>query len=494
MLDRELQKADRVSRVMTPVAPWRAAGGRRPRDAASRGVRLLLAVGLLTAAFGLVPAGPAAAASPSIAITSPTDGSVTNDPTPTFSGTTDDPFEELTEDPNEITISVYAGTSVSDAPVQTPVTMTPGAEKTTWSLGLVQALAPGTYTAQAEQRDFFLGTGTSQPVTFTVDTAAPTVSLTSPANGSTTTGSSASVAGSAGTAAGDSSVVTVHLYAGPQVGQQPLESVSVQRSGEAWSAVLGGLVAGGSYVVQADQGDGAGNVGVSPPVGFTVATLGGPPAPTLPQASFRWFPAVPRVGEQVSLVSSSTDAGSALTAFAWSLAPTGSFAAGKPVLTTVFRSPGTHTVRLQVTAADGLSSTATGAVRVLRAHIALMQPFPVVRIAGILRASGVDVGLLTAQVPVGARVTVSCRGGACPARSETRLAASGSRRGGETLVLVRFRDFQRYLRAGTVLEIRISKRGRIGKYTRFAIRRGLPRRSDRCLSPTGSKPIACPSS
>jgi hypothetical protein len=49
------------------------------------------------------------------------------------------------------------------------------------------------------------------------------------------------------------------------------------------------------------------------------------------------------------------------------------------------------------------------------------------------------------------------------------------------------------LRAGVILEIRVSKPGQIGKYTRFAVRRGrLPVRLDTCLEPAGIKPMACP--
>jgi len=61
-------------------------------------------------------------------------------------------------------------------------------------------------------------------------------------------------------------------------------------------------------------------------------------------------------------------------------------------------------------------------------------------------------------------------------------------------VLLAFRRFERSLPAGVSLEIRVSKRGEIGKYTRFAIRRhGLPSRTDACLRSTSPKPIACPS-
>jgi IPT/TIG domain/Immunoglobulin I-set domain/Immunoglobulin domain len=120
-----------------------------------------------------------------------------------------------------------------------------------------------------------------------------------------------------------------------------------------------------------------------------------------------------------------------------------------------------------------------------------MLPFPVVRIAGSENASGVKISLLTVQAPGGAEIAILCRGRGCP-KTESRVMASG-RRAGTTLV--EFRRFERSLRAGAVLEIRISKGGEIGKYTRFTIRRGKPpARVDTCLSPTGITPMVCPSS
>jgi hypothetical protein len=61
--------------------------------------------------------------------------------------------------------------------------------------------------------------------------------------------------------------------------------------------------------------------------------------------------------------------------------------------------------------------------------------------------------------------------------------------------VVQFHRFERSLPDGVVLQIRISKPGEIGKYTRFAIHRGhLPERVDMCLGPAAGKPLVCPSS
>ena len=122
-----------------------------------------------------------------------------------------------------------------------------------------------------------------------------------------------------------------------------------------------------------------------------------------------------------------------------------------------------------------------------------MAPFPVVRIAGVLTSSGVNISLIAAQAPRGARVRITCRGRGCPTAAESRLIGSSSLRHRASVLV--FPRFERSLAAGVILEITISKPGSIGKYTRFTIRHGkLPRRVDGCLDPAGFKPIACPTS
>jgi hypothetical protein len=192
-------------------------------------------------------------------------------------------------------------------------------------------------------------------------------------------------------------------------------------------------------------------------------------------------------------VSTSTDTASPITAFAWALTGDGAFHAGGQLLTTSFSTPGSHVVRLRVTDANGLSSVATQTIQVTSAPLILMQPFPIVRIAGSVTSSGVHLRLLTAQAPVGARVTVSCRGRGCPAKSQGQVALSRKRNA--STVVVEFRRFERFLPAGVILDIRISKPGNIGKFTGFRIRRGkLPLRVDMCLDAAGVSPLVCPSS
>ena len=116
------------------------------------------------------------------------------------------------------------------------------------------------------------------------------------------------------------------------------------------------------------------------------------------------------------------------------------------------------------------------------ARAALLDPFPLVRIRGRFTPSGARVTLLTVRAPRGVTIVVRCRGVSCPVR---RLARPAS--------LTRLRRFERVLRAGTRLEIVVTKPGYIGKWTTIVIRRGAPpRRSDRCVYPGARRAAACP--
>jgi hypothetical protein len=448
---------------------------------------------------------------------------LSNDMMPSFTGSA--------SGTNQVIVEIYEGAAVTGSPISYAEAIPAGGG---WASGTASPALPSgrhTYTAVATQEESSLienVLGESLPVTFTVDATPPQITLTSPANGSSASGSSQIVSGSAGTAEGDQPAITIQLFAGSTTAGQALEAITVQASKGGWSATFGGL-SPGTYTARAEQRDDAGNIGHSELATFTLTTPAvvtpptqssqpettpTPPPATTPEqslqpattpteptpatppaASFQWFPSAPYAGERISLVSTSTDAASPISGFAWSLVGGGAFNAGAPVITASFSTPGDHVVQLRVTGANGLTSIATETIPVSSPALILMQPFPVVRIAGSESASGVKIGLLTVQAPVGATVSVACRGPGCPAKAEDVVAAS--RRGKSTagVILIAFRRFERSLRAGAVLQIRVSERGQIGKYTSFAVRRGkLPARVDTCLSPTGVEPIVCPSS
>lgn len=125
----------------------------------------------------------------------------------------------------------------------------------------------------------------------------------------------------------------------------------------------------------------------------------------------------------------------------------------------------------------------------------LMSPFPLVRISGTLTATGARIRLLTVRAPRGAlvRVTVSpaCSAKRRAARRCRVLQAAGTVGRRE---VIGFRSVERAYRSGTVIVVRVWSADRIGKYTRFTIVRGkAPRRVDQCLVPAATRGSRCPS-
>jgi hypothetical protein len=127
------------------------------------------------------------------------------------------------------------------------------------------------------------------------------------------------------------------------------------------------------------------------------------------------------------------------------------------------------------------TSTARAFSSVTPAAPAFLRPFPVVRIRGFFARRGARITLLSVRGPRSAKVEVSCRGRGCPVRHLALARAD-----------TRIRRFERFLRAGILLQIRVTRPGRIGAYTSFLIRaRRSPLRRDRCLSANGARPIRC---
>jgi hypothetical protein len=408
------------------------------------------------------------------------------DATPSFTGSAD-----ISADAKpEVTLKIWRGTSASGSMVESASAAAKGAA---WSLGPVGALVDGTYTAQAEQPSVANPAGVSETTTFTVDTLAPQPTLSAPAE---STGLE-TVSGTAGTASGDLPQVTAELFVGDTTEGGPIETITVldNQSTGAWTATFAGLAAG-RYTVIARQSDEAGNTGSSAPQTFTVSAPPAAPtpaAPTPPVASFTWLPATPTVGQSVSFVSKSTDVSSPITAFGWDMAGNGPFAPGGALMTATFATAGAHTVRLQVSDALGQSSTVAETVNVAPRTLTLMQPFPIVRIAGAETAGGARIKLLSVQAPPTAKVAVTCKGRGCRTKTETRVVTASSKRRAGAITLA-FPRFQRALGAGAVLRISITKNGQIGKFTSFTIRRRkLPVRVDACLRPPSTRPSPCPS-
>jgi hypothetical protein len=105
----------------------------------------------------------------------------------------------------------------------------------------------------------------------------------------------------------------------------------------------------------------------------------------------------------------------------------------------------------------------------------------------------VKLKVLSVQAPAGATVTVTCTGKGCPAKSQVRVVPTLKSKAAAVPVLV-FPRFQRSLPPGVALVVRVTHAGQMGKYTRFAVRRGkLPVRADACVNATEAKSVPCTS-
>jgi PKD domain-containing protein len=212
-----------------------------------------------------------------------------------------------------------------------------------------------------------------------------------------------------------------------------------------------------------------------------------------PEASFSFSPQDPRAGQEVRFESSSCDPDGRLTRQAWDLDGDGAYDdAEGPVATQTFAGPGPRTVGLEVTARGGATATRRRTVTVDTIYALprpdrdrLMSPYPIVRLAGSLTANGARISVLSVvRAPRCALVTVSCKGRSCPAKRARGYMGRNT---------LRFRRFERRLRAGTRLTVRVSKDDLIGRYTQFRIRKNkAPTRRDRCLRPGEQAGSRCP--
>jgi PKD repeat protein len=215
-----------------------------------------------------------------------------------------------------------------------------------------------------------------------------------------------------------------------------------------------------------------------------------------PVASFRWSPTVPRANEPVAFTSTATDADGRVVEQYWDLDGNGKFDnGGGATALRSFAAPGTYLVGLRVVDNDGSSSmvslpisvapgpsTAVPTIVNQQTGLRLMNPFPIVRIAGRFTSGGTRIKLLVVDAPRGAKVSIRCRGGGCPFKKQVRPAA-----------LVRVKKLERVLRAGATVKVYVTQRGLIGKYTRLKIRAGKPpARTDLCVPPESWRPIRCP--
>jgi hypothetical protein len=234
-------------------------------------------------------------------------------------------------------------------------------------------------------------------------------------------------------------------------------------------------------------------------------SVAGPPgsAGQAPVASFTISPQAPVANQPVAFTSNSTDADGTVNEQVWDLNGDGNFDnGGGATARRAFPAPGEYVAGLRVTDNDGLVSFDSQTFTVLpgpgsppvgtqKFGPPLLSPFPVVRIAGRITRLGTRVRLLRVAAPVGAKVSVRCTGRSCPFKKQVRASGTGTK--ARTTVTVRVRRLERLLRPGVKVRVYVTKRGTIGKYTKFRFRGGkAPVRVDRCLMPGSWAPAQCP--
>jgi hypothetical protein len=209
---------------------------------------------------------------PGVSLSSPGNGSTITDAQPTFSGGASSGFGIS----NQVTVRVYSGSSPSGTPVQTLTTTASGGS---YSVSPSSALGAGKYTAQAEQDDIGGGHGFSSPVTFTLRTSAPTVTLNSLGSNPLLT-STPTLTGTAGTRPIDSNQVTINIWSGTNINAKPVQVLTGTVSGGHYSIMVSPALPDNKYTAIASQ-MGGGGIGSSDPVTFTIKV--NPPALTLDQ-------------------------------------------------------------------------------------------------------------------------------------------------------------------------------------------------------------------
>lgn len=116
----------------------------------------------------------------------------------------------------------------------------------------------------------------------------------------------------------------------------------------------------------------------------------------------------------------------------------------------------------------------------------LLHPRPFIHIKGHTTGRGAQIDLFSVRAPGGAKISLRCKGRTCPLSIKKRAIRGSKAR------TVRFKAIQGWLRAGIVLEVRVTKKGFVGRFTRFRIGKLKPPvRWDGCLFPGSNTPKDC---
>ena len=189
---------------------------------------------------------------PALTIASPTDGLITNQSTVTVAGTSD------ADQVVQVTVTDSAGAEVFSGDVTADA-------NGDWSVD-VTGLTDGDYSVEASAQDEAGNEATAGPVGFTVNTGAPTITITSPAAGDEVVDPTPTISGTAEPGA------VIEIF----VDGEKVDEVTAGEDGT-WSYEVTEELATGEHTVEARTTNDAGTEGSSGEITFTIAEEEGAP-------------------------------------------------------------------------------------------------------------------------------------------------------------------------------------------------------------------------
>jgi hypothetical protein len=183
-----------------------------------------------------------------------------------------------------------------------------------------------------------------------------------------------------------------------------------------------------------------------------------------PEASFRFNPGQPKVGEEVTFTSTSDDADDRIVKHEWDFNFDGRYDATGRVVTRAFKSRGRKPVALRVT--DSRGAVETSAQTVVVQPKQLKAPVDVKRSLGYIREDwGVRLVVLYVKVPAKTTVKVSCKGKGCPRGTFVKRTK-------DKRAKLRFDQLKGSVRAGAKVTVISTRLGHVPAYDIYTIRDG----------------------
>jgi large repetitive protein len=268
-----------VAEVQAEVTAGKTSWSTKPLvEALKPGQHTFTAVASVESAQEGNPAGKSAPVTFEVDTEPPT---VTLSQPPSRSNQTKPTFTGEASESGEVTVEVFAGAKAEGTPVASAKDVAePNVGGFAWSAGLTAALADGEYTAIAKQQSAIGNeAGTSSPVSFSIDTKPPEVTLDPPRSPSSNHFPSFS-----GTAS-EGAPVTVDVYRGATATGSPVAKIEAEVAGGEWTTGRPSeSLEYGEYVAVARQESSIGNApGASAPAKLVLEAI--PPAATTEAAN-----------------------------------------------------------------------------------------------------------------------------------------------------------------------------------------------------------------